>query len=284
MIKWNAYWRLLRFDKPAGILLLWYPTAWALWIANQGFPPIRLIALFLIGTVLMRAAGCVINDIADRNIDKHVTRTKLRPLTSGELSLKEAIMALFMLLSAALLVALNLPFDCMYLALLALFVTCLYPFCKRFLKAPQLVLGIAFSMSIPMVYFASGVALNSDFILLFLINFAWIVAYDTMYAMTDKQDDLKVGVKSTAIYFADYDRLIIGMLQFNLHCLWLFWALIDSVNPIFYGFWFIAAGVMVYQQILINQRLPQQCFKAFLISTFYGLIMWIAVIFGMINF
>lgn len=280
--QWGAYWRLLRLNKPVGILLLWYPTAWALWIANQGIPSLKLLTLFFVGTLLMRSAGCVINDIADRDMDKYVTRTKMRPLTTGELGLKGSLLLLLLLLGGALVIALNLPIPCFYLSLLALLVTCIYPFCKRFLNAPQFVLGIAFSMSIPMAYVASGVSLNSDLMLLFIINFAWIVAYDTMYAMTDKPDDLKIGIKSTAIYFADYDRLIIGMLQLNLHILWLLWAVTDHVNPGFYAFWGVAAGILVYQQWLIKERMPQQCFKAFMISACYGMFMWIAIIVGLL--
>lgn len=277
MIQWSAYWRLLRFNRPAGTLLLWYPTAWALWFANNGVPPFKLLFLFIIGTVLMRAAGCVFNDIVDRHVDKHVARTKLRPLTSGEISLTEAFVLLIMLLVGALLVEINLPSECFYLAIIALLITLLYPFCKRFIKAPQMVLGLAFSMGIPMAYVASGITLDSQFIILFLINFSWIVAYDTMYAMTDKEDDLKIGVKSTAIYFASYDRLIIGLLQLFLHGLWLYWALVNNVGLGFYGFWLFACMVVIYQQKLIDKRVQEDCFKAFTISVYYGLLMWFAV-------
>src|SRR5690606_35648040 len=144
---------------------------------------------------------------------KHVARTKLRPLTSGEVSLPEAFLLLFLLLCAALLLLIQLPLGCFYFGLFALFVSCLYPFCKRFLDAPQLILGLAFSMGIPMAYVASYKSLNTECFVLFLINFTWIISYDTMYAMSDKADDLLIGVKSTAIYFASYDRLIIGLLQ-----------------------------------------------------------------------
>lgn len=276
-MKWNAYWRLMRFDKPIGILLLWFPTAWALWLANKGIPNFRLLSFFVCGTVLMRAAGCIMNDVADRNIDKHVTRTQFRPLTAGEVSVTEAFIILAALLSVALYILIQLPKDCFYLGLIALFISFVYPFCKRFFNAPQLVLGFAFSMGIPMAFVASEVSLNGEFLLLFLINFAWILAYDTMYAMTDKIDDLRIGVKSTAIYFADYDRLIIGLLQCLLHGLWLFWALSNQIHSLFYVFWLIASVVLIYQQKLIYKREPQDCFKAFLISVYYGALMWLAV-------
>ncbi|WP_298624210.1 4-hydroxybenzoate octaprenyltransferase [uncultured Legionella sp.] len=281
MIKWGAYWRLTRLNKPVGILLLWYPTAWALWIANQGMPSLKLLFLFFIGTVLMRSAGCVINDIADRKIDKHVARTKLRPLTSNEICLTEACIILGVLLFCSLMVLINLPWACFYPALISVFITFLYPYCKRFINAPQVVLGLAFSMGIPMAYIASSVPLNGDSILLFILNFAWIVAYDTMYAMTDKADDLLIGVKSTAIYFASYDKFIIGFLLLSMHALWLFWAVVNELHFGFYLLWVLASGVLFYQQRLIANRVPQECFKAFLVSTYYGALMWLAVGLGM---
>lgn len=278
-MKWNAYWRLARFNKPVGILLLWYPTAWALWIANQGTPPLRLLVLFALGTIFMRAAGCVVNDIADRQVDKFVARTKSRPLTSGEVTLHEAFIVLGALLFAALLVLIQLPRNCFYSALIALLITLIYPFCKRFINAPQLVLSLAFSMGMPMAYQASGVSLDWQLIVLFIINVAWIVAYDSEYAMTDKADDLLIGVKSTAIYFGNYDRLIIGILQCTFHGLWFLWAVLVNANLIFYSCWILAGSLLVYQQRLIYQREPSSCFRAFLNNAYYGLLMWLAVIF-----
>lgn len=277
-MKINAYWRLLRFDKPVGTLLLWFPTAWALWIADRAMPSFGLLFLFLSGTVLMRAAGCVINDIADRHLDKHVARTKERPLASGVVSVWEALVLFTILLLAAFVVLLYLPQSCVIWAVLAAFVSILYPFCKRFINAPQMVLGLAFSMGIPMAFVAEGVNLNEPFLALFLINFLWILAYDTMYAMTDREDDLKIGIKSTAIYFAQYDCLIIGTLQLFLHLLWLYLAYLIEAKPIFYLFWMMALGVQIYQQLLIKNRNAQECFKAFLTSVYYGTLMWVAVI------
>lgn len=277
-MKWGAYLRLMRFHKPVGILLLWLPTAWALWIANQGNPPLTLSLLFLSGTVLMRAAGCVINDIADRHIDLHVKRTQMRPLTSGEVSLIEAFALLFTLLFAALMVLLQLPKLCFYYALLAVFITFLYPFCKRFIQGPQLVLGVAFSIGIPMAYAASGKWPDSTMFCLLIINFMWIVAYDSQYAMVDREDDLRIGVKSTAILFADYDRIIIGILQILFHSLWLFLAI--SLNNFwsFFCCWLIAALLLGYQQKLIAKRQPAQCLQAFTSNNWYGSVMWLAII------
>jgi 4-hydroxybenzoate polyprenyltransferase len=279
-VKWDAYFRLMRFHKPVGILLLWIPTAWALWMANHGTPPLLLIIYFLSGTILMRAAGCVINDIADRNIDKHVTRTRLRPLTTGEISVREAVLLFILLLLAALLIVLQLPILCLYFAIAALVITIIYPFCKRFFEAPQLVLGLAFSMGIPTAYAASNVAMDQSMLLLFVLNFAWIVAYDTMYAMADREDDLRLGVKSTAVLFGQYDRVIIMLFQITLHGLWLYLAWTLHYSPLFYGFWLAAGAILVYQQMLMKQQNPTAYFAAFSVNIWYGLLMWCALIVG----
>ncbi len=276
--KSNAFYRLMRLDKPIGILLLWYPTAWALWLANEGLPSIKILILFILGTILMRSAGCVINDIADRNIDKHVCRTQLRPLTTGELNLSEAFFLLIFLLVCALVILLCLPSACFLWSLIAVIITGVYPFCKRFLSAPQIVLGFAFSMGIPMAYVASGSRFNITIIILLLINFLWIIAYDTMYAMTDKEDDLKIGVKSTAIFFANYDRLIIASILLIMHSSWLLLAYYSLLGKLFYIVWFLAAGILFYQYSLIYNRQPKECFKSFLISSYYGALMWFALL------
>lgn len=267
----------MRFHKPAGILLLWFPTAWALWMANGGRPPFRLIVYFFLGTIVMRAAGCIVNDIADRHIDKHVTRTNMRPLTTGELGLPEAMTLLGLLLCIALFIVMQLPASCLYYAFVALFITALYPFCKRFIQAPQFVLGIAFSMGIPMAYVASGVLFDMNVLTLCLLNFAWIVSYDTMYAMVDREDDLRIGVKSTAILFAQYDQRVLVLLQLFFHGIWLFTGLINHYSVWFYGCWLVALLILVYQQILIRQRDTGSYFKAFSSNVWYGLWMWCAL-------
>ncbi len=277
-MKLGAYFRLMRFHKPAGTLLLWLPTAWALWMANEGAPSLELLIYFLVGTVLMRAAGCVVNDIADRHIDRHVKRTCMRPLTAGEVTITEAMVLLFSLLLAALYVVTQLPLLCLFYAWVALFITVLYPFCKRFSQAPQLVLGIAFSMGIPMAYTASGVVFNRAMYLLFILNFAWIVAYDTMYAMADREDDVQIGVKSTAVLFAQYDRAIIMLLQIAFHALWLYLAVTLQYAVSFYGFWAAALGILVYQQQLISQRDAHAYIAAFSTNVWYGILMWCALI------
>ncbi len=277
-MQWRSYFRLMRFHKPVGIFLLWWPTAWALWIATGGTPGMKLVIYFSLGTVFMRAAGCVINDLADRNFDRHVQRTAARPLTTGEVSLFEGLVLTCLLLVASLFILLQLPGPCFYYAVAALGVTVLYPFCKRFFQAPQFVLGIAFSMGIPMVYAAAGVPFNHSFILLLLINFAWIVAYDTMYAMVDREDDLRIGIKSTAILFASYDRVIIFALQVFFHGLWLVLALLNHYSFKFYILWLAGAGYLAEQQILVNTRQDNACFKAFTTNVWYGCCMWLALI------
>lgn len=276
-MKWGSYWRLMRFHKPVGILLLWFPTAWALWIANQGVPPWQLLVYFSLGTLLMRAAGCVLNDMVDRHIDLHVKRTQQRPLTSGEVGLLEASCILLGLLLGACIVLVQLPSVCFYYALAALGVTVLYPFCKRFFQAPQLILGIAFSMGIPMAFVASGKSADIHMVFLLLINFCWIVAYDTMYAMMDREDDLRIGVKSTAIWFGQYDCLMILLLQCFFHGAWLVLALDLHESFTFYGVWCLATALLIYQQKLLNTRLPEACFKAFSLSVGYGGIMWMSL-------
>ena len=259
----------MRLDKPIGILLLWFPTAWALWMANQGSPPMMVLVYFFLGTIVMRSAGCVVNDLADRHIDKHVQRTRSRPITTGEIGIRDAIILFVTLLCVALYIVVQLPIQCFYYALLGLFVTIVYPFCKRWIQAPQLILSLAFSVAIPMVYVASSVAFNRDMLLLVLINLLWVVVYDTIYAMVDREDDLKLGVQSTAVLFGRYDRVIIGLLMIIMHGLWFFIA----HDGFFLVGWVIGASVLIRQQYLIALRNPANCFKAFQWSVGYGLIM-----------
>jgi 4-hydroxybenzoate polyprenyltransferase len=276
-MKWQAYFRLMRFHKPVGIFLLWWPTAWALWISSNGLPGIKLVFCFFLGTVFMRAAGCVVNDMADRNFDRHVQRTSLRPLTTGEVSVLEASIVVLILLLASMFILLQLPSTCVYYAIAALVVTLIYPFCKRFLQAPQLVLGIAFSMSIPMVFVAADVSFNPNLIVLLLINFFWVVAYDTMYAMVDREDDFRLGIKSTAILFASYDRMVILSLQIFLHGLWIILALQNHFSFKFYILWLVGAGFLAEQQRLVNTRQTEACFKAFNTNVWYGFCMWVSL-------
>lgn len=279
----QAYWQLMRFHKPAGMWLLWFPVAWALWLAFDGFPPLKIFSLFLLGTVVMRAAGCVINDMADYRIDCHVERTADRPITSGRLSLKQAFICLIILLVIAFVIVIQLPLNCFLYSLPALAIVILYPFCKRFIHIPQAVLGIAFSMGIPMAFAAANKAFFPTAAWLMLINFIWVVAYDTVYAMADKADDLKIGVKSSAIYFGDYDYFVVAILYSTAHALWLVLAFQQHLNGIFYLIWFIASFPLAYQFKIIQSRRSADCFRAFCFNRYYGALMWVALIFSLLN-
>ena len=276
-MKWSAYARLSRLNKPSGTLLLWIPTAIALWVANNGKPSLKWVFLFFLGTLFMRAAGCILNDIADRQIDLHVQRTQGRPLTSGEVSLQEAFVLLGSYLFLSLFIVLQLPRVCFLWAIPSLLITIFYPFCKRFLAAPQLVLSIAFSMSIPMVFAASN---NTDLLsisFLFVINFFWILAYDTQYAMADREDDLRIGVRSTAILFGNYDLFAIGLCQLISHLLWVPLAIHIQLPAYFFWGWGLAGALLFYQQRLIQNREPANCLNAFSWNSVYGLILWVTV-------
>jgi 4-hydroxybenzoate polyprenyltransferase len=273
----NKYLRLMRFHKPAGIALLWAPTAWALWIANQGQPSMGLVSLFLLGTILMRAAGCIINDIADRKIDKYVQRTQLRPITSGEITVQQASIACMVLLLGAAVIVLQLPTLCWYEAWGALGITLLYPFTKRFFKAPQLLLGIAFSMGIPMAYAASHTIPDGMMLGLVCLNYVWIIAYDTIYALVDREDDLKIGVRSTAILFGAKAIPIIFILLGLTHG---FWVVLRWHSSLTLGFgisWMIGLGILYTQYHLLQTQTPENAMRAFLWNGIYGLVMWVGL-------
>jgi len=262
----------MRFDKPIGTFLLAAPTLWGIALAKEGFPSLRLLAIFLAGTVVMRAAGCIANDLADRNLDGHVDRTRLRPLVTGALSVKEAVALLLLLLATALgLVALTNPLT-IKLSFAGAGLAMIYPLMKRITHLPQIVLGIAFSWSIPMAFAASINALPSALWWLFTANLLWTVVYDTQYAMVDREDDLSVGIKSTAILFGNLDVRIIGLLQ--CLCLIAFWrsGVAFSLGPIYYAA-VAAVGILFARHLwLIRDRDIEQCFAAFNQSKWIGLI------------
>jgi len=253
-----------------GIWLLLWPTLWALWVASEGVPPLSLLSIFVVGTVVMRSAGCIINDFADREIDPHVARTSDRPLATGEVSVQEAL-ALFcglLLIGLGLVLALNRLTQ--LLAVAGAVVTVLYPFMKRLIAAPQFVLGIAFSWGVPMAFAAQLGHVPPVGWLMFIVTMIWVVVYDTEYAMVDRDDDLKLGVKSTAILFGDLDRVFIGGLQ--LMFLGGLYLVGERANL---GIWYLVglvpAGLsMIYQQRLIKDGEPQRSFKAFLSNTWAG--------------
>ncbi|VAW83651.1 4-hydroxybenzoate polyprenyltransferase [hydrothermal vent metagenome] len=269
---------LMRLDRPIGILLLLWPTLWALWVAGEGMPSLHVLITFVVGVVLMRAAGCVINDFADRKIDTHVERTKSRPLAAGRVSTKEALVLFVVLcLSAFAMVLFFLNTLTIALSVVAVLLASLYPFMKRYTYLPQFVLGAAFAWAIPMAFAAELGTVPAIAWLLFLITVLWTVAYDTMYAMVDRPDDLKIGVKSTAILFGRADRLIIGVLQVLVLGLLVVVGLSLDLNIIYYFSLAVALGLAVYQQTLIYERAPQNCFKAFLNNNWFGLVIFIGM-------
>jgi len=277
MTKISAYSKLMRFDKPIGIFLLLWPTLWPLWLINKGFPGPKMFLIFVLGVVVMRSAGCVINDIVDKDIDPSVERTKTRPLANQSLTIREAYFLLLFLLSIALGLVLQLNLSSFFWALGGLSITVIYPFCKRFLSAPQLILGFAFSWSIPMVYVANNLALSAEAYLLWLSVGLWIVVYDTFYALVDKEDDLKIGINSTAILFGERVGLITGLLQSSVIVLWVLIGLIYELNYIYFSSLVVVACFFVRQQLLIKAREPNQCLKAFLENNYVGLVVFLGV-------
>ncbi len=277
MTKISAYSKLMRFDKPIGIFLLLWPTLWPLWLINKGFPGPKMFLIFVLGVVVMRSAGCVINDIVDKDIDPSVERTKTRPLANQSLTIGEAYFLLLFLLSIALGLVLQLNLSSFFWALGGLSITVIYPFCKRFLSAPQLMLGFAFSWSIPMVYVANNLALSAEAYLLWLSVGLWIVVYDTFYALVDKEDDLKIGINSTAILFGERVGLITVLLQSSVIVLWVLIGIIYELNYIYFSSLVVVACFFVRQQLLIKAREPNQCLKAFLENNYVGLVVFLGV-------
>lgn len=272
-----AYHRLMRTDKPIGALLLLWPTLWALWVAAPGVPPLWILAVFVAGVWLMRAAGCVVNDYADRKFDGHVKRTANRPLPSGAVSEKEAriLFAVLVLLSFLLVLTLNTMTILLSVAGLAL--AWVYPFMKRYTHLPQVVLGAAFGWSIPMAFAAVSETLPLSCWLMLLANILWAVAYDTQYAMVDRDDDVKIGVKSTAILFGQYDRLIIGILQVGVLALMAAIGWLNGLHWEFYWSILVAGALFVYQQKLIRNRERGPCFQAFMNNNYVGLVLFIGL-------
>ncbi len=272
------YLALMRADKPVGTLLLLWPTLAALWFAADGFPPLTLIAVFSLGTFLMRSAGCVINDIADRKVDGHVSRTAARPLATGAVSTRSAALLFLGLtaLAGSLLLALN-PLT-QALAVAGLAIAAVYPLMKRWTYLPQVVLGAAFSWGLVMAYAAVQNALPIDAWLLFVASMTWIVAYDTMYAMVDRDDDLKIGVKSTAILFGEHDRLMIALLQVvTLVALMGLADVIAARGALQLGI-VVCAGLFAFQHYLIRRRERDGCFAAFRNNVWVGFTLFVAAV------
>ena len=276
--KINDYIQLTRMDKPIGTLLLLWPTLWALWIAGQGLPHLGVLVVFILGVVLMRSAGCVINDFADRKVDGHVRRTCNRPLAAGRISSRGSLIFFLVLILLAFVLVLTMNTLTIQLSFVAVALAACYPFMKRYTHFPQIVLGMAFGWAIPMAFAAQMGRVPSYAWLLFFANICWTVAYDTLYAMVDRDDDLKIGIKSTAIFFAEKDKLIVGLLQLTTL---LSFALLGCllVLPIVYFLGLlVVAGLFVYQQHLIVERDRDACFRAFLHNNYVGMVIFISLL------
>lgn len=274
---WHLYLQLMRVDRPIGLYLLLWPALWSLWLAAEGVPSTQNLLIFLLGCFLMRSAGCVINDYADRNIDKHVKRTKDRPLTSGQVTAVEA-MDLFLLLSAlAFLLVLFTNWFTVVLSIGGLALAACYPFMKRYTYFPQVVLGAAFSWSVVMAYAAETGELPKEVWLIYIAVTVWTVVYDTFYAMVDRNDDLAVGVKSTAILFGDFDRLITAILQMFVVFVLMLVGYRFQLGIIYYFSTIIVAALFAYQQLLIQDRKPEDCFKAFLNNNWVGAVVFVGI-------
>ena len=268
---------ITRMDKPIGTYLLLWPTYWALWIASDGWPNFHLLIVFSLGVFVMRSAGCVINDIADMKVDGKVERTSNRPLISGLISKDEALSLFGVLIGIALGLVLTLTWPTIYLSVIALLLAACYPFMKRYTQLPQVVLGAAFSWGMIMAFSEAQGQIPTIAWLLFIANLLWTVAYDTMYAMVDRNDDLKIGVKSTAILFGKHDKRIIGLLQL------LVLGLLFTVGDMLAFGWpyqlslVICAGLFSYQQMLITNREREKCFQAFLHNHWVGMAVFVGI-------
>ena len=273
----KQYWVLSRFDKPIGILILLWPALWALWVASSGKPDYYVLLVICLGVVLMRAAGCVINDYADREFDPHVERTKQRPIAAGKVTPKEALWLFVILCLIAFSLVLTLNYYTIALSFVAAFLAGSYPFMKRYTHLPQAYLGIAFGWAVPMSFSAQVNQIPTVAWVMYLAVVLWALVYDTMYAMVDKDDDLKIGVKSTAILFGAYDRQIMAVLQVIIIGLLVLVGLMQALTWPYYAGVIVAIGLCVYQQKLIFHREKALCFKAFLNSNYFGMAVFIGL-------
>ncbi|MBE0469285.1 MAG: 4-hydroxybenzoate octaprenyltransferase [Methyloprofundus sp.] len=274
----QQYWLLARFDKPIGILILLWPALWALWLASSGSPDLLVLSVICFGVVLMRAAGCVINDYADRDFDPHVERTKLRPMAAGKVQAKEALIIFVVLCLMAFSLVLLLNTYTILLSFGGAFLAASYPFMKRYTQLPQAYLGIAFGWAVPMSFAAQSNEIPLVAWLMYLATALWALVYDTMYAMVDKDDDLKIGIKSTAILFGDKEREIMAILQIIIILLMVQVGRLQDLSWIYYVALAGASLFFVYQQKLIFYRNKKDCFTAFLNSNWFGLTIFIGLV------
>ncbi|SJM91805.1 p-hydroxybenzoate octaprenyltransferase [Crenothrix polyspora] len=276
--RFEQYWLLARFDRPIGILILLWPSLWALWVASDGKPDLLVLTVICLGVILMRAAGCVINDYADRDFDPHVERTKQRPIAAGNVTPKEALIVFMVLCLCAFGLVLLLNIYTILLSFVAAFLAASYPFMKRYTQLPQAYLGIAFGFAVPMAFSAQTNSIPAIAWVMYLAVILWALVYDTMYAMVDKDDDLKIGVKSTAILFGDYDRHIMAMLQSIIFGLLITVGHMAQLGAFYYSGLLVAASLSVYQQQLILHREKALCFQAFLNNNWFGLAIFVGLV------
>lgn len=276
-----SYSYLIRLDKPIGTLLLLWPTLWALWLASAGLPDLKILFIFAAGTFLMRSAGCAINDYADRDFDRHVQRTKERPVTSGKISGKEAVAVAIFLAFIAFLLIQPLNLFTKQLSVLALLVAAIYPFTKRFFAIPQAVLGIAFGFGIPMAYAAVLNSIPLEAWVLFVGNIFWAIAYDTAYAMVDREDDLRLGLRTSAITFGRYDVFAIAFSYGVLFLSQIWVARLADLSNYFLLGWFAALACAVYHLKLVSTRGREQCFLAFRHNNWLGGFLFLGIVLGL---
>jgi 4-hydroxybenzoate polyprenyltransferase len=273
----RAYISLMRLDKPIGIYLVLWPSLWALWLAAKGIPPIKELLIFIAGAIIMRSAGCLINDYADRHLDGQVTRTRNRPLVTGDISPGAALIAFGLLLLMAFGLVLLLNPLCFWVALGALALTGLYPYMKRHTYLPQVVLGAAFAMAIPLAYAAITATLPKEAALLYIAVLLWTISYDTFYAMVDRDDDLVAGIKSTAILFGDQDRTAIALLQGSMVVCLVILGLQAHLGASYYLGLAGAGLLFAYQHWLTRTRAKAACFSAFTNNHWVGLLIWLGI-------
>jgi len=279
----NSYCRLMRFDKPIGILLLLWPTLWALWIAAQGIPPLKILTIFLLGVIFMRTAGCIVNDIFDRRFDRQVQRTQHRPLATQEIPLHHAILLLLLFCGLSLILVLFLNTFSLALAVIGLLIAVIYPLMKRVTHWPQAWLGLAFAWGIPMAFAAQTNTVPGLAWWLFATTALWIIVYDTFYGMVDRADDIKIGVQSTAVLFGRFDRLIIACLQATVIISLALIGRFLNLGLVFYSGLLIATFLAIYQQYLIRNRDPQACFRAFLNNHWFGCAIFFGIALSLAN-
>ena len=275
--KFKQYLLLIRLNRPIGIFLLLWPTLWGLWIASEGFPNTKILLVFLFGVFLMRSAGCILNDIIDKDFDKFVARTQNRPLASDKLSSIEAFIVAISLIFIAFLLVLTTNALTVQLSFVAIILAGTYPFLKRHTYLPQFFLGLTFGWSIPMAFAATTNSIPKIAWLLLIANILWAVVYDTIYAMIDREDDLKIGIKSTAILFDDADRFIIGLIQSLVLIALIVIGQQASLNTIYYFSLIIGGCLFLYQLYLIRNRDPKKCMQAFLNNNWFGLVVFIGL-------